>query len=216
MYQEESPLIDFYPSDFKVDLNGKKFEWMGVALLPFVDEERLKRVLKKVYPDLTDDERKRNTRGEHYLFVSKWHPLYETLQTAIPDKFQPIKKAGGFSGQFQKDVNHIGVEQNGFKSPIDEPQTQDLTKVCAMGVQYRDVDFGSDYTFIAKLLPGAVMPKKVGLTARRGGRGGSIIYMRANSYQAGEKRKNDDNFHVQQRMINNSLNGPAAQRPRFG
>ena len=51
MYQEESPLIDFYPSDFKVDLNGKKFEWMGVALLPFVDEERLKRVLKKVYRD---------------------------------------------------------------------------------------------------------------------------------------------------------------------
>ena len=38
---EDSPIIDFYPSDFKGDLNGKKYLWQGVALLPFVDETRL-------------------------------------------------------------------------------------------------------------------------------------------------------------------------------
>jgi len=53
---QDSPIIDFYPEDFKIDLNGKKYAWQGVALLPFVDEERMIRALDGVYPDLTGQE----------------------------------------------------------------------------------------------------------------------------------------------------------------
>lgn len=29
MYESDSPIIDFYPTDFRIDLNGKKYAWMG-------------------------------------------------------------------------------------------------------------------------------------------------------------------------------------------
>ena len=58
MWIQESPIIDFYPEDFKIDLNGKKYAWQGVALLPFVDENRLKQALLPLHNSLTADESK--------------------------------------------------------------------------------------------------------------------------------------------------------------
>lgn len=56
MSDPKSTIIDFYPEDFKIDLNGKKFAWQGVALLPFVDENRLFKALKPYYNELTEAE----------------------------------------------------------------------------------------------------------------------------------------------------------------
>lgn len=41
MCDEESPIIDFYPTDVPVDPNGKAMPWLWVVLLPFIDEDRL-------------------------------------------------------------------------------------------------------------------------------------------------------------------------------
>ncbi|UYV73628.1 XRN2, partial [Cordylochernes scorpioides] len=73
----DSTIIDFYPTDFKIDLNGKKYAWQGVALLPFVDEERLHVALKEVYPLLTADERRRNVRGDDRLYVRQGHTSFD-------------------------------------------------------------------------------------------------------------------------------------------
>lgn len=58
VFNQNSTIIDFYPEDFKIDLNGKTFAWQGVALLPFVDEKRLIKTVKPYYDMLTPAEGK--------------------------------------------------------------------------------------------------------------------------------------------------------------
>jgi 5'-3' exonuclease len=41
-----SPIIDFYPKDFQLDLNGKKNDWEAIVLIPFIEEQRLLTALK--------------------------------------------------------------------------------------------------------------------------------------------------------------------------
>jgi len=83
MTNSDSPIIHYYPTDFMIDLNGKKFAWQGVALLPFVDAKLLLESLKEVYGELTEEEKRRNVRGPDRLFVGMRHPLYEMLVEAL-------------------------------------------------------------------------------------------------------------------------------------
>lgn len=79
MTNPESPILDFYPEDFSIDMNGKKMVWQAVALLPFIDEQRLTSALKSRYDDLSDDEKRRNERGCETLMISEDHPLYDQI-----------------------------------------------------------------------------------------------------------------------------------------
>ena len=66
MTDQESPVLEFYPEEFKIDQNGKKTPWEAVVVLPFIDESRLleaeKAYCKESY--LTLDEIRRNCFGK--------------------------------------------------------------------------------------------------------------------------------------------------------
>lgn len=66
LYDEDSELIDFYPSDVRLDINGARYAWMGVNLLPFIDRRRLQAAMARVDDDeenLTTLEQQRNKRS---------------------------------------------------------------------------------------------------------------------------------------------------------
>lgn len=71
MSDPESPIIDFYPTNFKIDMNGKKQAYLGIALLPFIDEARLFKALETVYSNLNETEINRNSYGEAMQFEYK-------------------------------------------------------------------------------------------------------------------------------------------------
>ncbi|KIW46953.1 uncharacterized protein PV06_02571 [Exophiala oligosperma] len=79
MTDEDSDIVDFYPEEFDLDLNGKKQSWKAIVLLPFIDEKRLLNAMATKYPLLTEDERIRNELGKEALIISHRHPLYEEL-----------------------------------------------------------------------------------------------------------------------------------------
>ncbi|CAA0817889.1 5-3 exoribonuclease 4 [Striga hermonthica] len=71
MTDEKSNIIDFYPSEFETDVDGKRFAWQGICKLPFIDEERLLTETRKLENELKEDEKVRNLQSLDRLFVRR-------------------------------------------------------------------------------------------------------------------------------------------------
>ncbi len=69
MTSKDSPIIDFYPRDFELDMNGKKQEWEAVVKIPFIEEDRLLNAMATKDGLLSEDERLRNDFGVSLKFV---------------------------------------------------------------------------------------------------------------------------------------------------
>lgn len=132
MTEPLSEIYDFYPEEFPIDLNGKKHSWQGVVLLPFIEENRLLKALETVYPNLSEDEIKRNERGIDLLFMQ---------QPTIKDASKDIQETATQTISGLNGTVHCLPEDAGF--PVD---------VSVMSFESFALGEGKKYP--AKLLPG--------------------------------------------------------------
>ncbi|KAG6018316.1 5'-3' exoribonuclease 2 [Claviceps pusilla] len=133
MTEKESKIIDFYPEEFEVDLNGKKMAWQGVALLPFIDMPRLLAAVQEKYSLLTPAEAARNAPGKDVLIISENNSgLYDDILTRFYSKRQESrnfklnpKLSGGLSGIVEKQGSEY-VPHGSLTYPLGRNNMPDL------------------------------------------------------------------------------------------
>ncbi|KAH6987605.1 XRN 5'-3' exonuclease N-terminus-domain-containing protein [Ilyonectria sp. MPI-CAGE-AT-0026] len=90
MTNPESPIIDFYPRDFELDMNGKKMDWEAVVKIPFIDEKRLLSAMATKNDLLEDDEKARNGFGVPIKFT--YNPEVNfTYPSPLPGIFPEVQ-----------------------------------------------------------------------------------------------------------------------------
>uniref|UniRef100_A0A3B5LE74 5'-3' exoribonuclease 1 n=1 Tax=Xiphophorus couchianus TaxID=32473 RepID=A0A3B5LE74_9TELE len=89
MTSPNSPIIEYYPLDFKTDLNGKQQEWEAVVLIPFIDETCLLAAMEPFSSELTKEEKARNRHSECAMY-SYDSDMDFTYASSLPQLFPNI------------------------------------------------------------------------------------------------------------------------------
>jgi 5'-3' exonuclease len=92
LISEESKLSDLYPTEFKIDLEGKKNEWEGVVILPFVNLQRILQVYEEEKNNISEKDAKRNivqktmrySLGKEYTYKSFYGDISNCLVYTNP------------------------------------------------------------------------------------------------------------------------------------
>ncbi|KAF4391048.1 hypothetical protein F8388_024880 [Cannabis sativa] len=119
MTDPNSPIIDFYPTDFEVDMNGKRFSWQGIAKLPFIDESRLLSEVEKIEHTLTAEEVRRNSTMFDMLFVASSHPLSVSIYS-LDNRCKQLsnRERAEFKEKIDPEIRAACSEgMNGYLSP---------------------------------------------------------------------------------------------------
>ena len=77
LYQDES-LSDIYPDKVEIDLAGKKNDYQGIALLPFVNIDIIKKIHNENIDLVNIKESYRNKHGRTFRYL---HAPYYTSET---------------------------------------------------------------------------------------------------------------------------------------
>uniref|UniRef100_A0A8B9THX6 5'-3' exoribonuclease 1 n=1 Tax=Anas platyrhynchos TaxID=8839 RepID=A0A8B9THX6_ANAPL len=111
MISQDSPIIEYYPPDFKTDLNGKQQEWEAVVLIPFIDERRLLQAMEPCNKYLKEEEKRRNT---HSACLMYWYDKDAEFQymSPWPEKFPAIERCHTRYKTIPLDAWHVEITHN--------------------------------------------------------------------------------------------------------
>uniref|UniRef100_A0A8C5SGQ9 5'-3' exoribonuclease 1 n=1 Tax=Laticauda laticaudata TaxID=8630 RepID=A0A8C5SGQ9_LATLA len=107
MTSDESPIIEYYPTEFKTDLNGKQQEWEAVVLIPFIDEKLLLEAMAPCNKLLKAEEKQRNRHSECLMYSYDRDTEFRYL-SPWPEKFLFIEKCEAVS----MDAWHVDIADN--------------------------------------------------------------------------------------------------------
>jgi 5'-3' exoribonuclease 2 len=171
MLDEESPIIDFYPLDFRIDMNGKAMAWQGISILPFIEADRLLKETKVVEPKITEEEARRNTLGLNVIYCRTEHQLNDNMMALYID---PDDNARVTIALANKDPKRrtIGWVPAGIlmKDPLTCPpsdtyeppfESENLEKIPNNMVMSAIYELPPLQKHIPKLLPTVVIPSSI-------------------------------------------------------
>ncbi|MEQ2267147.1 5'-3' exoribonuclease 1, partial [Xenotaenia resolanae] len=109
MTSPNSPIIEYYPLDFKTDLNGKQQEWEAVVLIPFIDETCLLAAMEPFTNKLTKEEKARNRHSECAMYSYDPDMIF-TYTSSMPQLFPNIVHCH---------VREVLIPMNAWHVPLD-------------------------------------------------------------------------------------------------
>jgi 5'-3' exonuclease/20S proteasome alpha/beta subunit len=126
MTNEDSPIADFYPTSFTIDMNGKRWPWEAVVLLPFIDSNRLLDAVSTVDKNLlSEEELRRNVVGETVVFSN---------DKTYCSKVDPVGEGEMFSAIENCNVRRIPFHESALAFKSDEVKPL-FTPLLSDGVQ---------------------------------------------------------------------------------
>ncbi|KAG4113476.1 hypothetical protein ERO13_D13G226100v2 [Gossypium hirsutum] len=115
----DSQIIDFYPTDFEIDMDGKRHAWQGICKLPFIDEERLLSETLRLEKELMPEETERNAEKTDKLSVPRH--LGSKILRLLPDNQKLHTEAELIRGAVRGHVSSSLIMLLSFKIPIGKP-----------------------------------------------------------------------------------------------
>ncbi|KAI5949265.1 RAT1 [Candida theae] len=202
MKDPDSEIIEFYPEEFEIDMNGKKMSWQGIPLLPFIDEKRLLDAVQGKYDKLTAYEKERNTNKQAELFISNENKNYERFAEALyKQDLQSVKFSFAKSSLAGLAIKFPSFDPCGtLKFPLKEGNMPNINKKDYLQVEYH---FPQKAWGKSMLLNGFIPAVPALTTADRN----EVLYQLQSNNVRGNSRGFNNNFQASSDYVNHGPQG---------